>query len=138
MSRSGLSITANRITKSHGYIPRGNMLYVPTATQEHPEIKSEIWHAVFLESSVREHPPDGYSSVRIRVQTAKDNVVEFLLFYRNLEVAMVDDEGHFGVLPHTKDIEGAQELADYYGVRPLLKSPDAFKDFIDGLDLRGI
>lgn len=139
MSRFGSSVTANKITRTHGYLPRGNMLYLPDGSQEHPEIKSKIWHATFLESSVYEPFPDGYNSFRIRVQTAEDKVVEFLLLYRHMEVAMIDDEGHFGVLPHTRDVEGAESLADYYGVHPVLKEPSrTVKDFIEGLDLSGI
>lgn len=139
MMRTGLSITSNKITRLHGYVPRGNMLYLPDGTQEHPRIKSKIWHATFLDSLVDKPLPRGYEDVAIRIQTTEDKVLEFTLVYKQIEVAVIDDEGHFGVLPHTRDVEGTEQLATYYGIKPVLKeSPSAFKDFIESLDTSGI
>lgn len=139
MSYSGMSTTANKITRRHGYSPCGNMLYVPRGNQEHPQIKSEIWHTAFVESMIKEPFPHGYDGMEIRIQTEEDDVLRFTLVYRKVEIAMVDPDGHFGVLPHTTDLESAEEFAAHYNVKPILKEPPSLlKDFIEGLDTTGI
>ena len=138
--KSGLSLTARKITKHHGYKPHGTLLYVPGYFEEEPRIKRDFWFTLFLDDIVYSNTlPVGYKCVPITIKSQDDSKWELTLVYKGVETIMIDYEGHFGLLPHSKNLSGLQELADHYNIRPVPREPpSAFKDFIEGLDVSGV
>ncbi|MBI4018970.1 MAG: hypothetical protein HY364_01825 [Candidatus Aenigmarchaeota archaeon] len=142
MAKAGMSPTAYRIAKSHNYVPHACGLYVP-ADGNIDELHRDPWYMLFLDKrhngtdigkAWRQLPPN-YEITEVGIYTENGNMTLRIVYNNKDErLAILDEEGHFGILSPSKNPNAVTELAYYFNILPSIKEPpSAFSDIIKNM-----
>jgi hypothetical protein len=133
-SRERRSNTAHRIVTSHGYEPKNRLFMIGNIRPA-----SYVLYVEFLNATAEGPVPKGYTGYTLEIETDGGNYLELCVVAKKTPVAIIDQERHFGLLPHTPNKSDAEELAAYYKIFPrITEIPDVFKEALDGIDFSGI